>query len=144
MSSALDSLKALRQEREVERDREELPKSLLEFCKKAWYCIHPDDEYWHNWHIEAICEHLEAVSREEIKRLQIWIPPQSMKTLIVSIFWPAWEWTTKPSLKYWTASYATSLSWQNAAKSRELLNHRWYRERWGTSSSSRATPSTTS
>jgi hypothetical protein len=45
-----------------------------------------------NWHIDAIAEHLEMVSRREILRLAINIPPRHMKSLSTAVFWPAWEW----------------------------------------------------
>ena len=38
------------------------------------------------WHV------LEAVSRGEIQNLLINIPPRHMKSLLVSVFWPCWEW----------------------------------------------------
>ena len=66
--------------------------------------------YHHNWHIDAICEKLEAVTRGEIQRLQVWVPPGSMKTGTVSVFWHAWEWTQRPWLRYWSASYETRLA----------------------------------
>ena len=78
--------------------------------REAWPTLKPEERYQHNWHIEAICEHLEAVSAGEINRLQIWIPPGMMKTTMVSVFWHAWEWTTKPWLRYWGASYETRLA----------------------------------
>ncbi len=127
----LESLYAERQRRQVEEDREQLAGSFKDFIKTAWSVVRPDDPFVPNWHIDAICEHLQAVTAGEIRRLQIWIPPQSMKSYCVSILWPAWEWATKPSLNYWTASYGTRLAWRNAARSHALMNDPWYQARWG-------------
>ena len=53
--------------------------------------LEPNATYVHSWHIDAICAHLEAVTDGRITRLLINVPG-SMKSLLVSVFWPAWEW----------------------------------------------------
>ena len=55
--------------------------------REAWHVLEPNTNYVHNWHIDAICEHLEAVSDGRINRLLITVPPGSMKSLLVSVFW---------------------------------------------------------
>jgi hypothetical protein len=57
--------------------------------------LEPETTYVHNWHIDAICAHLEAVTDGRINRLLINVPPGSSKSLIVSVMWPAWEWGPK-------------------------------------------------
>ena len=131
VDTRLEFLYAERQRRQIEEEREHLSTSFKDFIRGAWAVMRPDNPFIPNWHIDAICEHLEAVSTGEIKRLQIWIPPQSMKSYCVSILWPAWEWTTRPGLLYWTASYGTRLAWRNAARSHALMNDDWYKARWG-------------
>ena len=118
-------------ERELREESERLSGSLVEFVKASWEHLEPETEYVHNWHVDAICEHLEAVSRGEIRRLQVWVPPQSMKSRLVSILWPAWEWTFAPGMKYWTASYDNHLAGHLASVSYVLMNSTWYQERWG-------------
>jgi predicted phage terminase large subunit-like protein len=46
----------------------------------------------HGWHIDAICEHLEAITAGDITRLLVNIPPGCMKSLLLNVFFPAWEW----------------------------------------------------
>ena len=99
--------------------------------REAWPALKPDDDFLWNWHIDAICEHLEAVTRGEITRLQVWVPPVSMKTLLVSVMWPAWEWTHSPKTRYWSASYSEPLSGIIAGWSRSLIQSDWYKARWG-------------
>jgi len=42
--------------------------------------LEPNARYFHNWHIDAICAHLEAVDGTgRITRLLINVPPGSMK-----------------------------------------------------------------
>lgn len=126
-----EALLAERARRDLEREREELPYDFAGFIAAGWHVLNPDVPYHHNWHIDAICEHLEAVSDGEILRLQIWVPPGSMKTGTVSIFWHPWEWTLRPWLRYWSASYETRLAGRMSAASRTLIMSKWYQERWG-------------
>jgi predicted phage terminase large subunit-like protein len=123
-------------EKSLERQRileeaEALGKSMMPFVLAAWPHLKPNETYRHNWHIEAICEHLEAVSRGDITRLQVWVPPGTMKSLTVSVLWHAWEWTTRPWIRYWGGSYETRLAGRLSAMSRNLMMTRWYQERWG-------------
>ena len=50
----------------------------------------------HSWHIDAICEHLTAVSTGQIRRLAISMPPRHMKSLSVAVSWLAWDWIAYP------------------------------------------------
>ncbi len=54
-----------------------------------------------------------------------------MKSLLVSVMWPTWEWTQRPSKRFLTASYAQQLSTRDALKSRRVIQSPWYQERWG-------------
>jgi hypothetical protein len=49
----------------------------------------PSKPFIGNWHIDAICEHLTAVSNGQIKRLAISMPPRHMKSLSVAVSWLA-------------------------------------------------------
>lgn len=125
-------VKKIMHERQVAEESESFsgPGSLVHFVKAAWPQIKKEEPYRHNWHIEGICEHLEAVTAGDIRRLQVWIPPQSMKSMTVSVLWPAWEWTWKPWIRYWGASYETRLAGRLAAMSRDLMMGEWYQARW--------------
>ena len=83
------------------------------------------------WHIDAVCEHLEAVSKGQIKRLLITIPPRHGKSLIVSVLWPTWEWASRPELRWLFASYAEALAIRDNVKARRLIQSAWYRQHWG-------------
>lgn len=84
-----------------------------------------------NWHIGAICEHLEAVSEGELRRLVINVPPRHSKSLLVSVFWPVWQWIVRPETRYLYASYALSLAIRDAVRSRHLLHTRYFQDNWG-------------
>ena len=73
----------------VKVERELATRSLREFVRQAWHVVEPATIFVPGFHIDAIIEHLEAVSRGEIMRLLINVPPRHMKSLLVSVFWPA-------------------------------------------------------
>lgn len=125
---------ALRQtidERKLAEEAEFLSGSMVDFVREAWPVLKPEERYQHNWHIEAICQHLEAVSAGEIMRLQVWIPPGMMKSGCVSVFWHPWEWTKNPWIRYWGASYETRLAGRLSKMSQNVIASNWYQERWG-------------
>lgn len=93
--------------------------------------LQPATPYIHGWHIDAICDHLEAISDGRINRLLINVPPGTMKSLLVSVFWPAWEWTERPSLSYLTTSYSEGYVKRDSRRMRDLVGSEWYQSLWG-------------
>lgn len=114
-----------------EKSRRKAETSLYEFVRQAWHVVEPGIEFVPSWHIESICEHLEAVTKGEIRNLLINIPPRHSKSTIVSVMWPAWEWIACPSHKFLCASYAGVLAIRDNLKTRRLIQSPWYQERWG-------------
>lgn len=102
--------------------------SLLEFAKLAWPIIEPGTPLRLNWHIEAICLHLEAMTRAEILKLIINMPPGLMKSTMVSVLWKAWEWIKLPHLRYLTGSFDEKLAMRDAMKTRDIVESPWYRD----------------
>lgn len=115
----------------AEQDRRRAEGSLYEFVKQSWHVVEPGIPFIPSWHIETICEHLEAISSGDIRRLLINIPPRHSKSTIVSVMFPAWEWLVTPDHKYLCASYSSTLSIRDNLKTRRLLQSPWYQERWG-------------
>ena len=105
--------------------------NLYEFVTHSWPSVEPGVPFIPSWHIQIICEHLEAVSKGQIQRLLINIPPRHSKSTIVSVMWPMWEWTQDPGQKFLCASYSGSLSTRDNLKARRLIQSPWYQERWG-------------
>lgn len=122
--SVYATLKAEQRKREAER-------SLLEFCRQAWSIIEPGVPFQDGWHLHALCEHLEAVTRGDIKRLLINIPPRTSKSTIVSVMWPCWEWIKRPHEKYLCASYSGTLSTRDNVNARRIIQSNWYQNNWG-------------
>lgn len=117
--------------RDTERIRERC-QNLSGFIREAWHVLEPAQGYVHGWHIDAICDHLEAVTRGDITRLLINIPPGTMKSLVASVFWPAWEWGPRglPSMRYLTTSYAEKYVKRDSRRMRDLVASDWYRTLW--------------
>jgi predicted phage terminase large subunit-like protein len=127
----LELMYEARATRERNDDIAKCETSLSHFVQRAWPHLKPEDKYIHNWHIDAVAEKLEAISRQEIYRLLVWLPPGAMKSMLVSVLWPAWEWTTNPWVRYWGASYETRFAARLSAMSRDLMMGEWYQSCWG-------------
>jgi predicted phage terminase large subunit-like protein len=105
--------------------------SLRSFVEQAWPVLEPTTPFLPNWHIDLICEHLEAITAGQVTRLLINLPPRYMKSLLVSVFWPVWEWISYPSRRWICVSYSDSLSLKLSLDRRTLVQSDWYRARWG-------------
>lgn len=105
----------------AELTAERCRRSLRRFTLEAWPLVEPGTVFVPNWHLDAIADALEAVSRREIRRLIINIPPRHMKSLETAVFWPCWEWIDRPETKWLFASYAQTLSTRDSLKCRRLL-----------------------
>ena len=66
-----------------------------------------------------------------MRNLVINVPPRHAKSLIVSVFWPCWEWTFAPERRWLFASYAAALSIRDSLKCRRLIESPWYQGRFG-------------
>jgi predicted phage terminase large subunit-like protein len=106
-------------------------RGLRHYIKVAWEQVEPNNPYVPNWHIDAICEHLEAVLDGEIKRLVINVPPGTMKSLTCAVFFPTWAWTQEPQTRFIFGCYNDNLSRRDSRKCRRLIGSKWYQERWG-------------
>jgi hypothetical protein len=100
-------------------------RSLARFVDEAWHAVEPAATYIHSWHVDATCEHLEAVTNGQIRNLIINMPPRHMKSLLASVFWPCWDWTLHPERRWIFASYAQSLATRDSLKCRRLINSAW-------------------
>lgn len=111
-------------------EKELMQESLPDYTRRAWHIIEPSTPFRQNWHIDAIFEHLEAVSAGQIHNLIINIPPRCMKSISVAVMWPTWEWTTRPEERFLFATYGSDLTIRDSIKRRNILNSHWYRSRW--------------
>jgi predicted phage terminase large subunit-like protein len=115
-------LVALLDEMSIRRARQ----SLRFFVELVWPILEPGTAFLANYHIGLICEYLEAITAGEILRLVINIPPRYMKSLLVSVLWPCWEWYQQPSGRYIFSSYAEGLASHHSLSRRRLIRSRAY------------------
>jgi predicted phage terminase large subunit-like protein len=139
---SLAEIRAERERRKAERERQRIADSaerirencqtLSGFIREAWHVVEPNSTYIHGWHLDAIAEHLEAITDGRINRLLINVPPGTMKSLLTSVLWPAWEWGPKgrPSLRYLTSSYTEKYVKRDSRRMRDLVQSDWYRSLW--------------
>lgn len=113
-----------------EKEKLKCEDNLHFFLKKAWHCIEPAIEYKPNWHIDAICEHLQAVTDGQIKRLLINMPPRNLKSITATVMYPCWTWTKDPYKRFISLSYADGLSKRHNMDRRHIIKSPWYQNNW--------------
>lgn len=122
------------------QNKKKAEESLVEFIKQAWPVVEPGQPYVHGWHVDLLCEHLEAITDglqfddgRYYNRLLINIPPGMMKSLLTNVFWPAWEWGPRnmPHLRYVCTAHSQTLAIRDSTKMRRLIQSDWYQNRWG-------------
>lgn len=113
----------------LEVEGELFRRDFKKFIQASWHVI-DSDVYRHNWHIDALAEHLQWVALGEIKRLMIMMPPRMGKSIITGVDFPAYYWTLDAGAKLITASYDQGLSIRDARKSRQLIMSPWYQRRF--------------
>lgn len=105
--------------------------SLREFAEQAWQVVEPSTPFIPGWNLDAVCEHLQAVSAGQIRNLVINVPPRTAKSLFVSVFWPCWEWIHHPEIRWLFSSYTSKLSLRDSMKCRRVIESAWYQQNWG-------------
>ncbi len=97
------------------------------FIEQCFQTVSPGQRFLPNWHIEVIAEHLLACTRGEITRLIINMPPRALKSITVSVAWPAWLLGQAPESRIMTASYAQALAEKHSMDCRLVMQSAWYR-----------------
>lgn len=105
-----------------------LRNDFCSFLKMCFGILNPTTVYKHSWHIQAICHHLELVRSGKIKRLIINMPPRSLKSLSVSVAFPAYIHGLDPSRKIIAVSYSQELSSNLHNEYRAILNYPQYQK----------------
>ena len=123
-------------------------KDFSAFVRDAWGIIEPGTPYSHNWHIDFLAEELTALFIDELgylypeidtakvlskrkNRITINVPTRSMKTLLISVFFPCWLILHNNKLKIVTVSYSADLSRQINRQRRDIINSEWFQKYFG-------------
>jgi predicted phage terminase large subunit-like protein len=114
-------------------DKVDCEENFTEFVKHFWNVTDPARPYVDGWAMQAIDEHLMAVSKGQIRKLLMNVPPGFSKSLKTSVFWPAWEWgpRNRPDYRYVCASYSESLTIRDNLRCRLVMKSPMYQEFWG-------------
>jgi len=101
-------------------------RSFFSFVVEFWDVVVNDTPIF-NWHIPYICgEMTKMVNRvskmqPSLYDLVINIPPGSTKSLLTTVFFPAWCWAKWPHLKFIKTSYSSTLSLEHAEACRDVV-----------------------
>ncbi|MCK5666177.1 MAG: hypothetical protein KAI17_21955, partial [Thiotrichaceae bacterium] len=105
--------------------------SLEQFTKAAWHIIEPGTKLIWNWHLSTICGYLEAFHKGDIeKRLIINIPPGTLKSILVSVMYPAWSWIDTPEKRFLTVSNEQGLATRDALRMKQVITSEWFQSKW--------------
>lgn len=118
-------------ERERRRSKTDCEASFAEFVRQAWHLVEPGTTLRWNWHLDVLCAYLEAYFDRRIRRLIFNVPPGSMKSLIVSVFGPAWAWTRDPARRFINLTNEVGLATRDSLRMRQVVQSDWYQARWG-------------
>jgi predicted phage terminase large subunit-like protein len=113
--------------------------SLKDFVREAWNVLEPVSTLVWNWHLDLICDYLTLIRDnnfknscgKELEGIIFNVPPRTMKSLLISVFFPIWLWTTDPSRRFMFVSYSEKLSTQHSVFRRSVIESPWYQKRWG-------------
>lgn len=111
-----------------ELKNEVLKNDLSAFIHKSFNTINPGVKYNHNWHIDIIAEYLKEAYNGNIKRLIINIPPRGLKSVCVSVAFPAWVLGKQPSSRIIVASYSEILSLKHSTDCRLIISSKWFQK----------------
>jgi len=105
-----------------------LRQDLAAFVEKTFTTVVGGEEFHDNWHIHAMTHQLERVLRGEVTRLIINVPPRHLKSITVSVAFPAFMLGHRPSTKIICASYNEELAIKHSTDTRVVLQSAWYRK----------------
>lgn len=109
---------------------EKARRSFSLFVKEAWPELEPGTPLVWNWHIDALCVHLQALYTREITRLVIGIAPGHAKSTIVSQVFPVWCWLNDPYSRWLCASHSLDLAIRDNRYRRRLIESEWFKQRY--------------
>jgi len=97
------------------------------FVRRSFHTLHPGTPYLDNWHHAAIAYQLDRVRRGEITRLIVNLPPRYLKSLMVSVAFPAFLLGHEPWRRIFCISYGGELTDKHSADFRSIIESTWYR-----------------
>jgi len=105
-----------------------LQDNISAFIQKTFNTIDTGTKYIHSWHIDLISEYLMEIYKGNIKRLIVNIPPRNLKSVCISVAFPAWILGKNPSARLIVASYSEMLSLKHSTDCRLVVSSKWYKK----------------
>jgi hypothetical protein len=103
--------------------------SFLLFVERCFLTLHPGKKFLPSWHHEAIDYALQSVRQGDTTRLIINIQPRSLKSLIVSVAYPAFVLGHDPTKRIYVISYGADLADKHSSDFRAIVESAWYQRR---------------
>jgi hypothetical protein len=98
------------------------------FAERSFELLNPGKRFLPNWHLEAICHHMELARCGVIRRLIINVPPRSLKSTIGSAALPAFILGHDPARRVIVVTYASDLTIKFANDCRALVQSSFYKD----------------
>jgi predicted phage terminase large subunit-like protein len=125
-----------------EKRRRQAEASLAEFIRQAWPILEPATPLLWNDHLDFICDDLEVASDaidptkpppDEPIRDVYNMPPRYMKSSVITVMWPVWEWGPRvlPFSRWLFGSFNAGLATFHSVCRRTIIESAWYQQRWG-------------
>lgn len=111
------------------------------FLRRCMATLNPGAPFLPNWHLDAIAYQLELVRARKITRLIINLPPRYLKSIMVSVAFPAFVLGHQPHRRIFGISYGGDLSTKHASDFRSVVHSGWYRRAFPKMRIARATES---
>jgi predicted phage terminase large subunit-like protein len=64
------------------------------------------------------------------RRLIINIPPGTLKSILVSVMYPAWTWIERPEERFLTITNEQGLSIRDALRMKQIITSEWFQSKW--------------
>ena len=100
---------------------------FVAFLEKCALALNPGQRFKRNWHHLAIGYQLMEVMQGRCRRLNINLPPRNLKSISVSVAFPAFVLGHDPTKKIVCASYSQELANKLSRDCRTIMQTDWYK-----------------
>ena len=117
-------------------------RSLADFIQAGWHVIEPATKLEWNWHHQLICDVVQGMFedwlrarddetfQQRVLNALLNVPPGSLKSRILAVFFPVWCWLHEPGFKIICLSVNQEASFRDGRASRELIRSDWFQSRF--------------
>ena len=109
------------------------------FLRRCMATLNPGAPFLPNWHLDAIAYQLEQIRAGKVRRLIINLPPRHLKSIMISVAFPAFLLGHDPHRRIFGISYGGDLAIKHAADFRSIVQSRWYQRAYPKMQIKRAT-----